>query len=320
MTEVDEDASRRLIEASAWRVHLTEIGAESTAQFEAWLLSDVRNLEAWRRVEAPWDFLGDHAAAPDILASRSVALAFARFGRQPRLPATRWRSIAVTALLLIAGLAGGLDWWFQPQVYQTALGERRVVTLADGSRLSLDSNSDVKVSYSLQGRNLELARGQARFEVSHDALRPFLVTAGGAVVRATGTDFDVDLSPEGVVVMLLQGSVSVADAAHHLALNAGEQVTIAPGHAAIVGSMNPADALAWQNGQVVFHDAPLSAVVDRLNRYDRAQFVIADPHLTSLRVSGTFNTGDAMAIADILTRYLAIHAIYSDAGRIELRR
>jgi len=315
-----EDASRRLVEASAWRVHLAEIGADSTAQFEAWLLADARNMEAWRRVEAPWDFLGHHATEPEIVAARSAALGFAHFGRQPSRRAVPWRAIVASALLLLAAFAGGLYWWLQPANYQTALGERRVVTLADGSRLSLDSNSEVRVAYSLRGRDLELLRGQARFEVAHDSAKPFVVAAGDVFVRATGTDFDVDLPAGVVVVTLLQGRVSVADIRHRVALNAGEQLTFAPGRAPAVVDANPADVLAWQSGQVVFHNAPLSAVIERLNRYDKAQFTLADPGLAALRVSGTFNTGDAMAIADILTRYLGIHAIYSDSGRIEFRR
>lgn len=320
MTQENEDASRRLVEASAWRVHLAEIGGDSTAQFEAWLLADARNLEAWQRVEAPWDFFGEHAAAPELVAARGAALGSAGLGRRSRGRAAPWRMIAASGFLLLTAFSGGLYWWLQPADYQTALGERRMLTLADGSRLTLDSNSEVTVSYSLIGRDLKLLRGQARFEVVHDAARPFLVTAAGVVVRATGTDFDVDLPALGVVVTLLQGRVSVADAYHRVALNAGEQLTFAPDRPPFVVEASPGDVLAWLTGQVVFHNAPLSTVIDRLNRYEKAQFVLSDPKLGALRVSGTFNTGNAMAIADILTRYLAIHASYSDSGRIELRR
>jgi transmembrane sensor len=139
-------------------------------------------------------------------------------------------------------------------------------------------------------------------------------------VRATGTDFDVDLPPHGVVVTLLQGRVAVSAATGQVTLTTGDQLTLASGKPPIVTSVNPAEVLAWQSGQVVFHNAPLSTVIERLNRYDGAQFVLADPQLAGLRVSGTFNTGDAGAIADILTRYLSIQAVYTDSGRIELRR
>lgn len=319
MSETD-DASRRLIEASAWRVHLTEIGLDSTPDFEVWLFADPRNLEVWRRVEAPWDFVGVHAAEPEIVAARSVALGLPGFGRRPGNQAVLWPKIAAALLLVLTGLAGGIFWWLQPTDYQTELGERRTLTLADGSRLSLDSDSEVKVSYSLRNRELELVRGQARFEVAHDTSRPFLVTANrGVLVRATGTDFDVNLPSQSVIIALLQGRVAVTDANYRTALNAGEQLTLMAGQPPRVSPASSSDVLAWLGGQVVFHNAPLSSVLERLNHYDKAQLVLGDPRLADRRVSGTFNTGDAVAVAEILARYLAIHVIYSDTGRIELR-
>jgi transmembrane sensor len=320
MTQTDDDTTRRLVEASAWRAHLAEVGEETSAAFEAWLLSDVRNLEAWQRVEGPWAFLGEHAAAPEVLAARSAALGLTRVGRRPSTSAIPWRGVAAMSLLLLLAIGAGIFWWEQAADYQTTFGERRVLTLSDGSRLSLDSNSEVKVSYSSRGRLLELLRGQARFEVAHDAARPFWVSAAGAVVKATGTDFDVDLPSQGVVVTLVQGRVAVSSESRTLALKEGDQLTIAPDRSLAVAAVNTSEVLAWQSGQVVFHNAPLAAAIARLNRYDVAQFVLADPSLATLRVSGTFNTGNAMTVAEILTGYLGLRAIYSDSGKIELRR
>jgi transmembrane sensor len=320
MTEKDDDVARRLIEASAWRVHLTEIGVESTAEFEIWIGSDQRNLEAWRRVEVPWDFLGEHATEREIVAARSAALGLPHFGRPPIARPPPWRLIVVTPILVVAALAAAVFWWLQPTSYQTALGERRVLTLVDGTRVTLDANSELDVSYSTGSRNLQLLRGQARFEVAHDSARPFFVAAYGAVVRAVGTDFDVDLPGQSLVVTLLEGRVTISDATHLTALRSGQQLTLAIGQAPVVGEADSSDVVAWQNGQVVFHNVPLSAVVERLNRYDRARFVLADQSLATRRVSGTFNTGNAAAIAEILTRYLEIKAIYSNSGQIELRR
>jgi transmembrane sensor len=319
--DAGSEDERPLIEASAWRVHLAETGAESTSEFEAWLLADPRNAEAWRRVEASWDFLGQHAAEPEVLAARSTALGTTpRFGRPPPKTAMPWRTIAAGALLSLGAIGGGLYWWMQPVDYQTALGERRTLMLEDGSRLTLDSGSDVQVSYSGDKRDLVLLRGQARFEVAHDASRPFLVTAANATVRATGTDFDVDLAVTGLVVTLIEGRVAVSDERDRVALKAGEQLTLAPGRAPAIASVDVADALAWQTGQIVFHNTALADVIARLNRYNRVQFVLADPGLASLRVSGAFSAGDAVGVSDLLSHYLRIHADYSDPGRIAFRR
>jgi transmembrane sensor len=321
LEEEHEDRARRLVEASSWRVHLTTIDAESTAEFEAWLASDPLNAEAWTRVEATWAYLGDHAAEPVVVAARSAALGTTpQFGRPTRPPMMPWRMAAAAAVCVLIAFGAGVYWWLQPVDYQTAIGERRTLVLSDGSLFTLDSDSELRVSYSARARNLALIRGQARFEVAHDALRPFLVAAGGAIVRAIGTDFDVDLPPVGVVVTLIRGRVAVSDARDRVPLTAGEQLTLAPGRRPMIAPVDVGDVLAWQNGQVVFHNAPLASVVDRMNRYDQAQLVLADPALAALTVSGTFNTGDAASFADIITRYLKIRAVYTDTGRIEFRR
>ncbi len=315
--EVDE--ARRLVEASAWRVHLTEVEAESTAEFEAWLAADPRNADAWKRVDAPWQFIGAHAAEPELVAARGAALGtMPHFGEAEPRRAAAWRMIAAAALLVLIAAGGWFYWQLQPVEYQTALGERRTLVLSDGSRLGLDSNSEVRVSYSTHRRDLALVRGQARFEVAHDAARPFLVTADGAVVRATGTDFDVDLPPEGVLVTLIEGRVTVSREKDRVPLAAGEQLTLASARPPAIAHVNTADVLAWQNGQVVFHDAPLAVVVARMNRYDATKLVLADPRLAQLRVSGTFNTGDVLGFVDIITRYLKIRAVYTANGPVAL--
>lgn len=320
MNAISEDDARRLVEASAWRVHLTEIDAESTAEFEAWLAADPRNADAWERVESPWGFLGTHAAEPAVVAARSLALGTTpRFGRPAPPQTVPWMRIATAAIVALSAAGAGIYWWMQPLDYRTALGERRTMVLSDGSRFTLDSNSELRVAYSAHVRNLVLVRGQARFEVAHDIARPFLVAANGAVVRATGTDFDVDLPASGIVVTLIEGHVAVSDARDRVALNAGEQLTLAPAQRPQIAAVDTADALAWQNGQVVFHNAPLAAVIDRMNRYNQTQLVLADAALAHLPVSGTFNTGNAAGFADIIARYLNIHAVYTDAGRIEFR-
>lgn len=319
--EYSDDDARRVVEASAWRVRLTALDAESSEEFEAWLAADPLNAEAWRRVEAPWDFLGDHAAEPEILAARSAALSSAR--RLSELNPSRafpWRTVCASVAAGIAVVGTALYWWLSPADYQTALGERRTLALSDGSRLTLDSNSEVRVAYSRDERDLTLIRGQARFEVVHDASRPFLVGADGATVKATGTDFDVDLLPGRLDVTLIQGHVMVSKALESVSLGSGEKATLVQGQKLVVAAVDIADALAWQSGQLVFHGEPLASAISSLNRYDQLQMELGDPSLGNLRVSGTFNTGDAVRIADVMTRYLKIRAVYSDDGRIIFRK
>src|SRR6187549_541501 len=138
-----DDAMLRLTEAAAWRVRLTEEDADTSEAFEAWI-ADPANEAAWDQVQAPWREIGEKATSPELMAARAGALARAR--RQGRL---RWTSSArgriaasLAAAVLVAGGYGGWRWVdAQPDVYRTTLGERRVVPLPDGSKVSLDSGS-----------------------------------------------------------------------------------------------------------------------------------------------------------------------------------
>lgn len=326
----NDDARRSLAEASAWRVHLTEIGVESTHAFEAWL-ADPLNRRAWETVQSAWTAFDEGAAAPELIDARQAALSDAR-----REAANQWRrrgvtgQLAVTAaaviLLLCAGVLGGLAWLAQPDVYQTALGERRVVTLEDGSRISLDSDSAVEVSYQERSRDLSLLRGQARFDVAHDVERPFSVLARGQKVVATGTAFNVDLTGGAVQVTLLEGRVVVLDErggqADRLArprpveLVAGQQLAVTSGTPA-VRPVNLEKTSAWERGQLVFENETLASIVSRVSRYSRTRVVVADARTGALRISGVFNTGDVNGFVDTVTRYLPVTATAKN-GDIEL--
>lgn len=321
MTDPESDDARSLAEAAAWRVHLTEIDADTTEEFEAWLAADPRHRRAWARVEASWDFVGAHATDERLLEARSAALRPGpRFGGEAAPRTIPLRSLMATALLVIAGTIGTVVWLRQPVTYQTAFGERRVLTLSDGSRLTLDSDSQVEVSYRASERDLRLVRGQAQFEVAHNPGRPFRVAAASATVVASGTDFDIDLPGEGVVVTLIEGRVGVTEARNRLTLEPGQQATLEPGRPPSVAAVDVETALSWQSGQAVFHNATLAAVIAHMNRYDQTKFALVDADLGSLRVSGTFKTGNAVAFADILTRFLKIRADYSRPGLILLSR
>src|SRR3546814_17307535 len=119
-------------------------------------------------------------------------------------------------------------------MYARGPGGVEVVRLYDGSRAWLDANTELHVGYRWWRRNVDVVRGQASFDVAHDAQRPFIVTAGGGIVTARGTRFNVNLMRDGFVVTLMQGKVDVAssktDARNKLdflvQLSPGEQLAV----------------------------------------------------------------------------------------------
>jgi len=342
--------TRRLVEASAWRVALFEADLEATEDFEAWLASDPRNAEAWRQVSAGWDRFGQEAMEPELIIARRDALERARRQKQRRFAgAEGWRfgggakiaASLIAVLLLSSGVGLGVWQTTKPDVYQTALGERRSITLTDGSHVELDSNSLLKVRLLQKTRSLELLRGQARFEVAHDTGRPFTVHARDKTVVATGTSFNVDLFGPDVIVTLIEGRVSVLqDRAARMPIIARApppQVVarLTPGEQ-FVGPQPAMDrskpalppvvlervsidrTTAWETGQLVFENEPLSSVAQRVARYTD-QPIVVDNEVSTLRLSGVFNAGDLPAFVDAVQRVLPVTAGTEEDGVVHLR-
>jgi transmembrane sensor len=336
---------RRLIEASAWRARLWEGDLETTPEFEAWL-SDARNRHAWAIVQNKWNLIGEHATALEVLDLRRGALGRARGMRRQRW-STRYpwisRAAIAASIVLVAGvIALHLT---APDVYRTGAGERRVVTLTDGSQVQLDSLTELRVDYSERARGLTLVKGQARFDVARDARRPFWVVAADRKVVALGTAFNVDLLGKELFVTLLAGKVLIVPqvAELHLPampasapppafrsartgragklgnapldgveLQAGQQLAVSAGGAEKVAPASVQRATAWQNGQLVFEDEPLSSVVARVNRYAVRPVVLADGNMASLRISGVFHTGDTDGFIATVTHFLPIEAMQGE--------
>ena len=316
------DDTRALVDAAAWRVHLTATEAESSAAFEAWLAADPQNAIAWHQVQRPWDLLGEQAIAPELIELRGAALARAHDARaQPSRPRKSAVGVASAAGILAVAIGALFAWHAgQPDVYRTAAGERRVVTLADGSQVALDSRSEVRVHYTAATRELTLAAGQARFDVAHDVTRPFTVHAREQEVIATGTAFNVDLIGANLLVTLIEGRVVVQPvrSASPIALDAGEQLAFSPATSPVVTRVNVDRALAWQNGELVFEDEPMSTVVARVSRYAGHPIVVSDQATAGLRISGVFHTGDVEGFVSTIVSYLPVRSRRAPDGTIHL--
>jgi transmembrane sensor len=129
----------------------------------------------------------------------------------------RHRLFALAAsIAIVCVITGWLGWtavqWHS--TYATDIGERRSITLEDGSTIDLNARSMVRVRFSKGERDVELLEGQALFAVAHDASRPFIVSAGNTVVRAVGTQFDVYRRRSGTTVTVVEGRVAIFGPPH----------------------------------------------------------------------------------------------------------
>jgi transmembrane sensor len=315
------ESVRRVAEAAAWRLRLSEIDADSTEDFQAWLAADTRNEAALQRVDRVWDRFDDNPATPELLALRQAALRQAeRYARSSWRTGSDAYRIAAAAVLAVGVAAwGAMAWLERPDVYTTQLGERRTITLSDGSHIALDSASELRVRYSEHARRLELVRGQARFEVAHDMTRPFSVHAGAETAIATGTDFDVDMPGPLVLVTLIEGHVNVLGEGRPVVLGPGEQLVQAPKAAPVVGHVDIDRIVAWENGKLIFDNEPLASVVARVSRYTQVPVLVADDKAGAMKISGVFTAGDISGFVDTVTRYLPLEAIQAESGEIRLR-
>ena len=326
---------QRLAEAALWRARLTETHAETSEAFEAWLVSDPKNLAAWQEIQRSWNFFSEYANSAELIRERRSALGMVSTTSSQRWTKTKtsvtrtWLQAAAAAVVLMT--AGTLLLWTagKPDVYETAVGERRTVTLADGSQVALDSHSKLRVAFSDTTRELVLVRGQARFSVAHNPARPFVVLAAEHKVVATGTTFNIDVLEAKLVVTLLSGQVVVLPEAgdastlppfsERIELQVGDQLQTRRAAPPSVQRVNLENATAWEQGQMVLVDEPLSEVVMRISRYSARPVRIVDAQTAQLRISGVFDASDLDGFVATICSYLPIVADKRADGSIQLR-
>jgi len=196
------------------------------------------------------------------------------------------------------------------QHVQTALGQTYTVRLVDGSTVTLDSDTSLDVEVSWRQRNVSLTRGQALFHVAKEAERPFVVTAAGNAVTATGTAFDIRIDENRFMVLLTEGHLHVqtpatdSEPAEQTDLNAGHQLISWVGGERRVSRLDaPSQArvLSWTTGTLSFVHTPLAQVADELNRYSAKKVAIA-PELAATPIDGVFRTGDVDGFVRLLEK------------------
>ena len=204
--------------------------------------------------------------------------------------------------------------------YETGLGEMRTVPLADGSRLHLNTNSAVTVRMEPERRLLRMERGEAYFEVAHDARRPFDVVAGGTTFRALGTAFAVRMEGADSELTVTKGVVGVREAAVQRRVAAGNAATVGP--SAVAVESLPPDALrqrmAWCDGMIEFNGDTLDHALAEFNRYRAQPIVVGDDRVGRMQVGGRFRTDESRLFLEGLVQTMPIRIVTRADGSITL--
>jgi transmembrane sensor len=326
---------RRYAEAAAWRARMAEQGLDRCEELDQWLAASPLNAQAYDLAEATWDEVGEVSTTPELMDVRRRALEVAaRQGRRNRGAYAWTRQIAAGLVAVMVMAAGGGTYWLatRPQIYETQFGERRVVPLADGSRVSLDSDSKVAVRFTADARKLELLRGQARFDVAHNVQRPFSVRAREETVVATGTAFNIDLLGPRTLVTLIEGHVVILKTrktgavaqrfarAESVSLDPGQELVATPSAPPVIRRASLEQTTAWQDGRLVFDNEPLATVAARVSRYS-GRPVTVDASAADLKISGVFNAGDSDGFVEAMTNYLPVRSMARpDGGTVLVHR
>jgi len=200
-----------------------------------------------------------------------------------------------------------------PHVFQTGKGETREIALKDGTRLHLNSDTQVSVRLSSKTRDVTLDHGELALSVVHDEKRPFSVSMGNQRLSDIGTEFNV-LRNDGFITVTVKSGAVALGSADTPTLTAGEQAIISETSGHIERkSVDSAAAYAWENGQVVYKDQPLSYVVKDLNRYFKKPLVV-DAQTGQLKLSAVINLDSEASVVKRLQAFLPVDATSTDTA------
>jgi transmembrane sensor len=295
--------------------------------FASWLEASPRHVEEFLLVSAVWRASDRVDASRRIDVEQLIVQARANVKRlddestlarvfnvrQRMQSALHSRLTAVVALFALA-IAAYLGLHDNALQYRTGIGEQRIVKLPDGSIVTLNTRSQIKVRLEPEQRVVELTDGEALFEVAHDVHRPFRVIAGATAVQAVGTQFNVKRRPNDTTVAVVQGIVEVRSVAPDGSasdpgvdrperLIAGEQARMsAQGKLLQHGIAEMDRVVAWRERRLIFRNEPLASIAAEFNRYNEAQLTIQGNATGARLITGVFDADNPGALIAFLDR------------------
>lgn len=315
------DQEKMLEQAALWLTLMDERSLEAGEKedFRQWIQASEQHARAFQEVATLWgrmDILQDLAELFP-LEEQSAETETHEVG-------SSWRRKSMAAAVVVVAVAGSLfsldRFWLADgsEVYATEVGETEKISLEDNSTVTANTATQLSVSLSKEERRVVLEKGEAYFDVAHDANRPFVVDVGGARVRAVGTAFNVHRRNGSFEVVVTEGLVEVShqqDARSAVDLEApdvpsqisdstllevgqmAEYHYAEPGAASItrlttIDSSALARKLSWRQGMLAFEGDPLEQVIREFSRYTDMDIRIVSDDIRDMRVGGYFSSHD----------------------------
>lgn len=316
--------------AAEWigRLNAADCTPEERVSFDRWLLSSAENRAAYERFEKVRTMPARLAIHSDMFA-QLVASADAVPDRRKASSPRGW------AMALAAGVAcisAGIGWLFMSQPADvaritTAPREQRSVALADGSSVTLNGRTALTAAFTATERRVEMNGGEAFFQVSRDATRPFVVRVGNSEVRVVGTQFNVRQSNDELEVVVREGRVSVVPDSTVAPAASVPRVELTPGsrlrmnsidNRVVVAQVDAERLTSWRTGMIRFDTVALADVIEDVNRYADKPLVIVNDSLRGVPISGRFRVGDTESVRYLLRERFGVESS-EERERIVLR-
>ncbi|MEJ0039666.1 MAG: FecR domain-containing protein [Gammaproteobacteria bacterium] len=281
-------------EAAVWVARLHSSGRSRALEsgLRKWLKADPAHTRAFELATEAWEIGGGiPGGALPRMADPFVDRQPGRFSR---------RSYFAVAAALSAVIVGATVFLSRstPAV-STTVGEQRMLTLDDGTRIFLNTDTTLFVKEDATHRHVSLDTGEALFDVAKDPQRPFVVTAGDKEVVALGTSFVVRRDPRQLVVTLVEGRLRVTAGGlkKETVLKSGQRLTFSERKPASIDEPPIDEVIAWRRGEIILDKTRLRDAVEEMNRYSAVKLVLDDPAAAEIRVSGIFRAGDSVRFA-----------------------
>lgn len=337
----DEDGPMEVAQQAAhWFARLLDDAAtgDDWLDFETWLAAAPSHQAAYARLEGLWVELDEVADAVAAALDAPVSLDARRAARArptlsppapPRSTLSRRGWLAAGAGLAASVAVGAFtiaNWPNSPvETYVTAAGQTRQLTLADGSKVWLNAASRLDVRFQRGARRVQMADGEAVFDVTHDPSRPFLIDTGDREVRVVGTEFNIRQRADAFALSVRRGLVEVrpsgAPDATPTRVPAGQGLSHRKGSAqAVIAAAEPEAAFAWTRGQLVYSAAPMNQVAADLSRSLGTPVQVADAATGRLRFSGVLALDDKDALLRRLEAFAPVRAERGAGGVVLHRR
>jgi transmembrane sensor len=275
-------ASEIDLRASAWieRRDRGNWDEEDETDLTAWLDENPANRITFWRMEAAWRRTERLAALQSTMPNRTKGALFFRIA---------------AAMVLVFTIAGGI-WYYISQpvsvTYTTSIGGHETVMLADGSHIELNTDTAIRLSDTAASRKIWLEKGEAFFEITHNAARPLTVFAGSRRITDLGTSFVIRRDQNSLEVSVIEGRVSFRDdtqKSNPLRLGQGDSVTALENRLFVTrkSPLELSNELGWRQGVIVFNNTSLADAAEQVSRYNVTKVAIAGKKLGQMTVTGT---------------------------------